>query len=218
MDTDKYQIINKKHKAWLIIVSILSLTILSILSINYFFDKYFDNTISKTIESLYYISLIPLTVMLVSVAWIQLDALHEINKDDFLIRIESRFGSEDIIKARAIIHKFHVLAKSKNITKKMRLKKIARMIQNTGQNSKSADEFTYLMNFLDFLDTISYFCNKNSIRIDDADELLGNSIIFYYDVYKPWIYYRRQTYDINFYSHFEKIAIELKRRKGYPIA
>ncbi len=166
------------------------------------------------IVKIYSACLIFLTFALVLVAWIQLASLNKTSRSDFLLRIDDRYGSVEIIKARAIIQKFYCQIKKENtnISTQEHINKISEKIKEIGSKEKCADEFTHLLNFLDFLETISFFCKKNFISIKEIKELSGESLTYYYKIFKPWIDYRRKKYDNkNYYKQLEWLAEKIKR-------
>ncbi|WP_420324126.1 DUF4760 domain-containing protein [Legionella birminghamensis] len=51
----------------------------------------------------------------------------------------------------------------------------------------------------------------------EARELLGNSIIYYFDIFKPFIEMRRsETNDNKFYEHFENLYNDVKNYTAPP--
>ncbi len=84
--------------------------------------------------------------------------------------------------------------------------------------NKFFPKFAHLLNLLDFLETISYFSKKDLISREELDDLLGNSLLFYFKIFRKWIYYRREKYNNNsYYSELENLieylqASEYKRK------
>ena len=168
----------------------LFLALLTLLIISIFLElalpmlSSFDK--DKGIPTLYNITLPILTLALICVAWIQLAGLSKISKADFLLRIDTRYCSAESVKARIIIHKFY--CKTRNgVCEEVHIKKIANEIKKLGEssNDKDCENFISLLNFLDFLETAAYFSNKNYINRKEIGELCGNSIVYYYKIFKP---------------------------------
>jgi hypothetical protein len=168
------------------------------------------------------ISVVILTAVLICVGWLQLTKLNNISKADFLLRIDNRYGSSEIIKARAIIQRIFRKAYPAKavITEEIYIKKMVNEINELRKKDDdvSCNEVSYLLNLLDFLETIAYFSRKEYISVKEIDELLGNSLIFYFKIFKPWIYERRLKYNNkSYYSELENLiekidAIQVKDR------
>jgi hypothetical protein len=59
-------------------------------------------------------------------------------------------------------------------------------------DEKKVTDFIYLLNFLDFLETIGYLHSEKAISLDGVRELLGNSIIYFYEIFSVYIEYRKR--------------------------
>lgn len=160
-----------------------------------------------------------LTIVLVCVGWNQLNRLNRTSKADFLLRIDGRYGSAEIVKARAIIQRLYRESNPHDnpVPKEIYFKRIADKIDEIriSQDVKSYEDFSYLLNLLDFLEAISYFARKKYISAKDVDELIGNSIVFYFNVFKQWIYYRRKTYDNDsYYCEFQALVEQIESHEA----
>jgi hypothetical protein len=161
------------------------------------------------------IAIIILTLVLVCVSWRQLSGLNVTSKADFLLRIDSRYGSAEITKARGIIQKLHRKVNPDDIYIESG-EYFSRMADEIdfirrGNNRKSFYEFSHLLNFLDFLETLALLTRKNYISVKDIDELIGNSILYYYKIFKRWIYFRRERYNNkSYYCEFEDLVEKLE--------
>lgn len=157
-------------------------------------------------------AIIVLTIILVCVGWFQLGNLNKISKADFLLRIDDRYGSTDIIKARAIVQELYrkAVPKDETVSEDVYIKKISDGMKEIGKDKSpnGCEKFAYLLNLLDFLETIAYFSRKDFISVDEVDDLLGNSLVFYYQIYKPWIYYRRSKYHNKQYHNEIELLVE----------
>lgn len=60
--------------------------------------------LNDDLRHLHHGGLVILTVILIVVAWIQLKHIYETSRNDFLLRIEERYGCKSILEARRIIH------------------------------------------------------------------------------------------------------------------
>jgi hypothetical protein len=154
--------------------------------------------------------IIILTLIIVIVAWIQLGSLSRTSKSDFLLRIDERYSSVNSVKARTIIHEFYCDAQTDELHYDIVIEKISNRIKDVEFKKEESKDFIILINFLDFLETISYFCNKKYISDRDVNELLGCSMNYYYKIFKPIIYARRSKYnDPRYYCEIEKFYEKL---------
>lgn len=111
--------------------------------------------------------------------------IKKVGEADFLFRIEERFGSEPIIIARSIIQRLY--RESNNLhsgaNEKVHRLHIAKRIDEISKDVIPYNKYTYLLNLLDFLETISYYANENKmITIDDVKNLMGPSIEFFFAI------------------------------------
>lgn len=68
---------------------------------------------------------------------------------------------------------------------------------------KSQREYVYLLNLLDFLETLAFYANNHYVGAIE----LGISIYFFYTIFTPRIEDRKGKYgQKDFYKEFEKLA------------
>lgn len=193
----------------LLVLFFLLLVLSSVLV--YFSDVYLMNIVDtqqlrKNILHLNAGIIIILTALTLCAAWLQFSNLNQTSKGDFLLRVDTRYSSEEILKARTIIHRFYCQTRKEEITDDKHVELIANKILEIMYNENESDDFIYLINFLDFLETLAYFVRKNLLSYKDIYELLGGSILYYYKVFKPWIYHRRlKRNNNNYYCEIEKL-------------
>lgn len=177
-----------------------------------------------SIQTIYATFIIMLTFLLVFstaliafVAWIQLSGLKKTAQSEFLFRIDERFGSEPIIKAREIIQRLYRESNNLNPGAKERVHRrhISHRIDEISKDTNSYKEYTHLLNLLDFLETISYYANENKmISIDDIKNLMGPSMEFFFVIFKLRIKDRRKKYRSKvYYCEFQKLVKTLKTKK-----
>lgn len=212
-------------KLFLLILGILVVTTIFLLIADHHYE-YFDllksNSDSKqaidNIEAFHAIGIIILTAFLIFVAWFQLHAINETARADFLMRIDDRYGSEPIIKARKIIHRLYHLAKIDTHSKEERDEILANKIKDMHEDKNCHKDFIQLLNLLDFLETIAYFSNKRHIPSCEINELLGGSIVYFHKIFNPLIYHLRQHYGDNlsqpkYYSELDKLVLKINNDK-----
>lgn len=161
---------------------------------------------------------IGLTFILVLCAWIQLQGLRRLERSKFLLQIAEQYSSQQIIKARQIIHKLYRNSK-KNHPEYIELdhrKAMAKeiVILSNGDAGENIEDYVYLLSMLDFLESVAYMANKDGSKSKDLEEMLGNSISFYFEIFKSKIEDRRTKYKNNtYYSEFEKLNDKIKREQ-----
>ncbi len=145
-------------------------------------------------------------------AYIKTQEAIEQSRINYLLRIDERWASAEIIRAREVIHKLYLDAKKLHPTYENQQIKplIAQAIMDLNDDETQIEPFIKLLNFLDFLETIGYLHSRKAITTEEVSELLGNSIIYFYDIFSIYIAYRRKTKDPRFYLKFEKLYLEVK--------
>ena len=164
---------------------------------------------STAIETLHAACLIILTSSLVCIAWIQLGGIGQTAQSDFLMRLDNRYGSVSILKARVIIQRFYRESKNLNptATEAVHRNYIGSKINEMSDDINSSEGYVYLLNLLEFLESISFFANRKDLQTEDILNLMGLSLVFYYDIFKPRIEARRNKYSHkSMYVEFEKLV------------
>lgn len=72
-------------------------------------------------------------------------------------------------------------------------------------NEDNIRDYIYILNLLDFLETIGYLFETDKLSEKNIAELCGNSIVFYADIFEKNIKHR-QIRDPRFYESFVKLA------------
>lgn len=157
----------------------------------YFYVNFLDHKPDGRIIDFHNVSLIILTLILVCVAWIQLAGISRVSRSDFLLRVDDRYGSKSIIQARKIIHELDCRTNTNDICSEVRIKNISDEISKICEDEKSSRQFIYLLNFLDFLETVAYFTNKELISETELKELFSDSLVYYYQILKGLINHQR---------------------------
>lgn len=198
----------------ILVVILFLLPVLDLFNLCWFdWCKLFDDRSSMHI--LHDFSLILLTVIIASIAWIQLRGIHDVRKADFLFRIDERYGQEPIIKARQIIQWLY--RESVNAlpdrSEVIYRNKIAKKIDDLSRDVNRSDEYIYILNLLDFLETISYLANTGKISREDVNNLMGPSMEFFFEIFKPRIEDRRKKYkNDEYYAAFEKFVTKQRKK------
>lgn len=165
----------------------------------HFYDIYHSKIKANHVSDWNDVAIIFLTLIIVCAGWMQLKNLNQTTTSDFLLRIDERYGSPEILKARVIIHELYCLTYQDEIDINIHINKIAKKILTMKNKVDSSTNFIYLYNFLNFLETIAYFANNNYISNVDVDELLGGSLKYYYLVFKLLIEDKRKKYQSDYY-------------------
>lgn len=165
-------------------------------------------------DLIYYLLTLFISTILILLAYIKTQEAIKQSRTNYLLRIDERWSSPEIIKAREVIHELYLDAKQLNPQLKEdneQIKPIIALgIMNLHDNKRETHKFVSLLNFLDFLETIGYLHSQKSITTEEVSDLLGNSIVYFYDIFNIYIAYKRKTKDIGFYLNFEKLYLEVK--------
>ncbi|MEE9451883.1 MAG: hypothetical protein V3V61_03895 [Gammaproteobacteria bacterium] len=166
-----------------------------------------------SIKVIYAVAIVVFTGLLLILAWyqaneirFQAEKISKTSRTDLLLRIDREYGSPKIIEARIILHEFHCQVFDKKITSNNRNQMIGDLINDMRNKEKQAKKFMYLHNFLDFLETVAYFCKKKDISEDDVRELIG-PLRGYYTMFEKLISsLRREVGPRELYKEIEDFA------------
>ncbi|HBD9375990.1 TPA: hypothetical protein KLD42_002906 [Legionella pneumophila] len=191
-----------------------SIILLAAIMAGFFFiyRLHLDDKQNFEAELTYSVLALFISVILILLAYIKTQEAIEQSRINYLLRIDERWASSEIVKAREVIHKLYLDAKKEHPEYENEQIKpiIAQAIRDLNDDEKKIKEFIKLLNFLDFLETIGYLHSRKAITTEEVSELLGNSIIYFYDIFSIYISYRRTTKDPGFYIKFEKLYLEVK--------
>jgi hypothetical protein len=156
-----------------------------------------ENSTMPIIDKINSASIIVLTLLIVLVAWFQLEKLKDISKkdlnvteSDFLLRIINHFSDKSIIQALEIIHRMRLDSENKNgHNSDTHTSFIAKEIRDIRDDPNNIGEYMLLKNFLDYLEHIAYLSNEGYISIKDIENCMGERITDYYDYFRDLINY-----------------------------
>lgn len=196
-------------------ITIIVVFLVGIAGIDFYFSDNFISGRIHELENFHYASIVILTLILVWVAYSQLSGIYKTSKSDFLFRIESRWGSPEIINARKIIQQLYCEArgeiKSEEYNHSLIIGSIQEKIKEMGKKAEKAEDFVALLNLLDFMETISYFTKNGSVSFKQVQELSGYSLIFLYEIFQKWIQVRREKYGKpGYYCDFEWLVKKIQ--------
>ncbi len=165
-------------------------------------------------------SLIILTLVIAYVAWVNLGGMNKTAKNDFLLRFDKRYCNKESLEAKTILHRIYLNTKKpkKNYScSEKHIATISNKVKDMAKSNREQDikDFMLLINFLDSLETIAYFVNNNDdVKIENIEEFLGQSIIYYYLIFITWIYENRRigNHDNSYYSELEKLVKNLSKK------
>lgn len=204
--------------AWLIIFFILYFLYL-LHSNPKGWSNFFINGESVEFSALVFLA----TVAIAFIAYIELSWSNKMMENEFLLNICNKWSSESIIRARYILHDLFVSAYRdeannkfcKHCRHEIALDYISKSIlEMRKKRGKPGEKFINLINLLDFMETVGFFWYRKNIDIKDIDGLFGNSIIFFYQSFLPFIKIRQareEHYYINFCNLSEQIKKEIKQ-------
>ena len=189
----------KKCKDIIWISVLLFIFIVVVMALSYQYLDLNDGEKLLEVHLPYYILALLVSMLLVLIAYVKSDkAIHQ-SRINYLLKLDERWGSREIIKARGVIHELYLNAKENNkeYTNEQITGVVANSIMdlNKNKNKKRIEDFISLLNFLDFLETIGYMRSENAIEIQEINELMGNSLVYFFDIFRPYIEYRRKEKD-----------------------
>lgn len=131
------------------------------------------------------------TFALFIVGWRQLIQMGKTSRADFLLQLDKRYSSPEIMEARISLQE--LISKSGQKTPLEIAKILVDEMDNLNEKTdrESCKKFIFLRNFLEFLETVAYFGNKGFISSEEINELIGATLCFNYDIFKRWIYQHR---------------------------
>jgi len=153
------------------------------------------------------------TAALVVIAYFEFNRSNKLTANEFLLFTSNRWNSKAIIKARQILHDIFIDAyrdeqgKSKcdlSIALNEVSKKTLLMSRSKGK------DFIYLLNLLDYLETLSYFYHRDDLSLTDIQNTCGNNLIFFYESFKAFIEQRR-SHDKKYFINFVSLYHDLKK-------
>lgn len=208
----------KKNKLSTIMISIIvifvAMAIIDYLDLYNFFKNREDKSFEKTGHMVLVIS----AAIAAMIAWWQLIKLNSTAFADLLTKIETRYGSNEILEAREIIQEIYL--ESKDAQDTCKLKHISHMqdiIKQIGNDAKQTRKFILLLNFLDFLESIAYYVKVGYVSYDDVLEMFGGNLPYWFDVYERWIHYRREKFkEPKMYYEFETLVKKIRDIKTKP--
>ncbi len=182
------------------------------------------------IELIHNIDLLLLTFGILYAAWTNLDSMNKTSagmaktaRNDFLLRFDNRYCNKESLEVKTILHRIYLNTKKpkKNYScSEKHIATISDKVKDMAKSNREQDikDFIILINFLDSLETIAYFVNNNDdIKIENIEEFLGQSIIYYYLIFITWIYENLRIDNRNYsyysyYSEFEELVKKLSKK------
>ncbi len=211
---------------FLIVLFFIAIAIFA--TIDIFKINLYSNYIDKNVYRIYDFYLIFLTILslgltslIAYIAWNQLSGINKVANADFLLRIDDRLSSSLVVKAKIVIHEIYRETKidcphtkcTCNQCKDEHIQRIRAKIKSLGRDIRSAKEFAYLKNFLDFLETVGYFAHSGYITVEQVNSLMGDTVEYHYEIFKDWIEYRKRRDDDRAYSELRWLVEEINPRK-----
>lgn len=169
----------------------------------------------SNVLEIHFVSLILLTIGLITVAYVQLKKSNENLRGEFLLEIDRRFASSEIAKAEMVIQALCWQYSIKDVNDP-NIQQVSKAIRQIVENKSNLDvvvnseKAVYLINFLDFLETIAYFRNENLVSTDDIEKTLGGTLCYYHTIFKDLIEHQRAYLNKqDYYGALEKVVKEI---------
>lgn len=196
-----------KLNLYIIISLIISLVFILT---NDFFSSIAESNIHE-IEVWYYVGTVCVTYLIVIT---QLSSLNKTNQSEFLLRIDERWSSESILIARMYFHTLLLELRAKNNNVDPDISIIGYKLIEMSRDETKVKEYIYLKNLLEFFETIGFLYAQERINTKEADELIGNSILYFYKAYEPYIIHQRKNKnDNNLYYELENLYKNMRNIK-----
>jgi len=201
------------------ITALLILIILLSIIINYCFydvmnESHKKNSVSE-INALLYFLTGAATLALAIIAWHKLTGIKEQSEAQFLLQIDKRWSSKEILDARKTLHGiYREASQNKEISKDI-LSEIGKKIIRMSESDKEDEQnkFIELLNFLELMESVGYLCEKGHVKAEDLDSLFGESLEFNFEIFKPYISHKRKKHGKDeFFSKFELLYLDLREK------
>lgn len=159
------------------------------------------------------------TALLAGIAYYEFSKANKLSNNEFLLYISNRWGSIEVINARQIIHEFfvnHYGTKDSPVFSDYpgslhhTGKDILELSRKSGDDGKS---FVYLLNLIDFLETISFFYSRGDLDLDDIQNTCGHNFIFLYKVFELYKQ-QRQRHDKTYFYNIDLLFEDLNKRSS----
>ncbi len=153
------------------------------------------------------------TVALGIIAYYEFNRSNKLTANEFLLFTSNRWSSKEIIKARQILHEIFIdIYRNEDGSRKCEFNvALYNISEITLRMSKSRNkDFIYLLNLLDYLETLSYFYNRGELNLPDIQNTCGNNAVFIYDCFRLYIE-NRQTHDKRYFSNYTALYHDLKK-------
>ncbi|MBM3469025.1 MAG: hypothetical protein FJX71_06315 [Alphaproteobacteria bacterium] len=156
------------------------------------------------------------------IAWIKLTKVNDQNETDILLSIDKRWGNHESIKARMVIHKLYrdINERYKNCIENLPKEEKDTFIQaqlgyeiaHLSKEITLTDDFIYLLNFLDFMESIAFLVKEDRVTPERLNALCGESLMFNYKIFKPYMDEKRDRHgDKSFYVNFDYLYKKLSK-------
>ncbi len=219
MSTEEKAIAFTKEFAWFLFKLFLVLLLVSLFSsiLYYVFNHkpfilkgiYNDTKLSLEYELFQNIALIIISSAVAIIAWVQLSKIGGSAQVSYLLEFDKKWGSEELITARALIHKPYIECQKLNLNDADMFNTLGQyIIALSMQDNKPEDvkNFMYVLSLLNFFEAVGFIYNRTYLKPAKINELMGQSIKFYYKTFESYIAYRRNKHgDVSFHKEFEKM-------------
>lgn len=202
------------------IIIFISLFIIMIFIVHIYWSGWINekHDSSEEIDIFLYLITGIFTGILAFIAYLQLPAIQKSTEGDFLLRIDIQWGNKEILKARKIIYKFRceeleIFPSEFKGNQSILNSRIGEKIIKLSNNPARQDDFIYIINFLDFLETIGFLFAKKYVYIKDLNALCGKSLLYNYEIFKPYIEEHKKIPYESDYKNFEALCIQLMNEK-----
>jgi hypothetical protein len=135
----------------------------------------------------YYFVVVFITALIAYITWSQFHKTNNSLRAECLLKMDARFGSPEILKARTIIHEKYRNHYKTEASGEKAIKATAKEIIELSESEKQ-EEFVCLLNILDLLDTVGFLHSEGHLSEDrDINALFGPYLKLYLGVFLPYV-------------------------------
>lgn len=161
-------------------------------------------------EYIYYFSSIYLSVVLVTIAWINLKSIKDEIKSKFLYQIDERWGQQQILEGRKILHEL-IQKETNGSDIKSYYEEISNKLLEIYKNEP--DKYIMILNLLEFMETMGYLVyEEKAIELEQVKKLCDYDITRLYEISNKLIDKLRIDYkNNNMFCNFQKMYYDILR-------
>jgi len=176
---------NKKMNLPSLIMKIILVVVCFYIFIDFFNIWDMGKDKNDSLISSHAAAIVIFTAILIWVAYSQLHKIREVSRSEFILHVNDRLSSSEIVSARVIIQE--LVCKIGDESNENIAIKFSESMQEMSKDKDRAEAYTRINILLSFMETIACLCNKHPDLFDDVYELPGILIDKYYALFEKHI-------------------------------